>query len=248
MKRLLSRFFLLVVGVVFSIASYGSTIEVDTLVGVRSSSVSVPTLYSNYFSFGDASGTIMSLTPTNTSSPYLYLNSDVDTRKPLMKIHFGSDKYAGPIISTNTRGYCVPINFEATEYFFTFTNGLTSDVSTGIMHVDGKIICEDELKVVEVNAKKVNAKEIDVEFNQAADYVFDEDYDLKPLSEVEAFVKENKHLPGVPSAKEFSEKGMNVSEMSNLLLEKVEELTLHIIQLQKEVELLKARNAELEGK
>lgn len=158
---------------------------------------------------------------------------------------FKGDKYEGPSLSTNTRGYCVPINFEATEYFFKFTNGVDSDVPVCTMHVDGKIICKDELKVAEVNTDKIRAKDIDVDFNDAADYVFAEDYHLKPLREVEAYVKENKHLPGVPSADEFSNQGMNVSKMSNLLLEKVEELTLHIIQLQKEVEALKAANEAL---
>ena len=76
--------------------------------------------------------------------------------------------------------------------------------------------------------------------NHAADYVFAENYNLKSLSEVENYVKENKHLPGVPSAAEMAENGMNVAEMSNLLLEKIEELTLHMIQLQKENQALKA--------
>jgi len=76
--------------------------------------------------------------------------------------------------------------------------------------------------------------------NNAADYVFDENYNLRSLSDVESYVKENKHLPGVPSAAEMAEKGMSVSQMSNLLLEKVEELTLHMIELQKENKALKA--------
>ena len=68
-----------------------------------------------------------------------------------------------------------------------------------------------------------------------ADYVFDEDYDLMSLSEVESFIKENKHLPDVPSAKEVKKEGMDVAEMNALLLKKVEELTLHIIELEKKV-------------
>ncbi|MCF8309022.1 MAG: hypothetical protein K9I68_08445 [Bacteroidales bacterium] len=68
-----------------------------------------------------------------------------------------------------------------------------------------------------------------------ADYVFDKDYDLMSLSEVESFIKENKHLPDVPSAKEVKKEGMDVAEMNALLLKKVEELTLHIIELEKKV-------------
>jgi len=85
-----------------------------------------------------------------------------------------------------------------------------------------------------------------VDLNNAADYVFEDNYNLKSLKEVESYVKENKHLPGIPSAAEISQNGMSVSEMSNLLLEKVEELTLHLIQLEKENEALKAKVESLE--
>jgi hypothetical protein len=76
--------------------------------------------------------------------------------------------------------------------------------------------------------------------NNAADYVFDESYNLKSLSEVESYVNEHKHLPGIPSAADMAENGVSVSAMSNMLLEKVEELTLHMIRLEKENEALKA--------
>jgi hypothetical protein len=111
----------------------------------------------------------------------------------------------------------------------------------GDMVVNGKITCKNELNVVALNAKDIN-----VEMSNAADYVFDEDYDLKSLSEVESYVKENKHLPGIPSAADMAENGMNVSTMSNLLLEKVEELTLHLIRLEKENAELKAKFESLE--
>jgi hypothetical protein len=68
-----------------------------------------------------------------------------------------------------------------------------------------------------------------------SDYVFDEDYDLMSLSEVESFIKENKHLPDVPSAEEVKKEGIDVAEMNATLLKKVEELTLHIIELEKKV-------------
>lgn len=88
--------------------------------------------------------------------------------------------------------------------------------------------------------ESLRANDIKVDMNNAADYVFEENYDLKSLSEVEAYVKANKHLPGVPSATELKSEGMSVSEMTNLLLEKVEELTLHLIRVEKENQALKA--------
>jgi len=65
------------------------------------------------------------------------------------------------------------------------------------------------------------------------DYVFAKDYPLMPLNEVEQFITENQHLPRVPSAAEVAVNGINLGEMNNILLEKVEELTLYIIQLEK---------------
>ena len=59
------------------------------------------------------------------------------------------------------------------------------------------------------------------------------------MSEAKNYVNEHKHLPGVPSAAEMEAEGISVSQMSNILLEKVEELTLHMIQLQKENAALK---------
>lgn len=108
------------------------------------------------------------------------------------------------------------------------------------LNVSGPIICKDQMKVAAVETDVLRANDVTVNMNHAADYVFDEAYDLKSLDEVEAFVKENKHLPGVPSASQMEEKGMSVSEMSNLLLEKVEELTLHLIRVEKENRALKA--------
>lgn len=72
-----------------------------------------------------------------------------------------------------------------------------------------------------------------------ADYVFADNYKLKPLSEVENFIKENKHLPNVPSAQEVEKQGLNIGDMVRIQQEKIEELTLYIIQLQKEIKELK---------
>lgn len=72
-----------------------------------------------------------------------------------------------------------------------------------------------------------------------ADYVFNSDYKLKPLMEVENFIKENNHLPDVPSEKEVLENGVSLGEMDAILLQKIEELTLYMIEVKKENEELK---------
>ncbi len=66
-----------------------------------------------------------------------------------------------------------------------------------------------------------------------ADYVFHKDYNLKPLSEVEQFINENGHLPNVPSACQIDEQGIELGNMAKIQQEKIEELTLYIIQQNK---------------
>ena len=80
-----------------------------------------------------------------------------------------------------------------------------------------------------------------------ADYVFAPDYKLMPLKEVEEFVEKNRHLPNVPSAEEVVRDGIDMATMDAKLLEKIEELTLYLIDLKKENENLKARISKLEN-
>lgn len=78
-----------------------------------------------------------------------------------------------------------------------------------------------------------------------ADYVFDNDYQLKSLDEVSNYIQVNKHLPDVPSAKEVSEEGIDLAKMDATLLRKIEELTLYMIELKKENNQLKQDIASL---
>ncbi len=80
----------------------------------------------------------------------------------------------------------------------------------------------------------------------APDYVFEPDCQLLPLAELEEFLKANKHLPGIPSASEFSAKGINMREMNYKLLEKVEELVLYTLSQQKTIDALEQRLRRLE--
>lgn len=91
----------------------------------------------------------------------------------------------------------------------------------------------------------VYCKELRVTTNVWADYVFEDDYKLKSLKEVERFIAENKHLPGIPSEKEVLENGVNVVEMQTKMLKTMEELTLHLIELKKENEILAKKVSQL---
>ncbi len=81
-----------------------------------------------------------------------------------------------------------------------------------------------------------------------SDFVFAKDYKLMPLSEVEKYVKANKHLPEIPSADEVYKEGLDVAQMDAKLLQKIEELTLYMIELEKQNKQLEKRLNDLEKK
>ncbi|TPG44667.1 hypothetical protein [Flavobacterium pectinovorum] len=98
---------------------------------------------------------------------------------------------------------------------------------------------------------KIHAEEVIVDLAIPADYVFEKyytgksslksSYVMPTLAEIEKFTKENNHLPNVPSAQEIKDKGLQLGEMSNILLQKIEELTLYIIEQNKKIEALEAK-------
>ncbi|GER58462.1 hypothetical protein [Patiriisocius marinus] len=118
--------------------------------------------------------------------------------------------------------------------------GIGTTNPTELLTVNGKILCE----------------EVEVIQDVAPDYVFQkyytgssvlkEDYTMPTLEEVEAFTKANHHLPEVPSAAAQKVDGMQLKEMTNLLLQKVEELTLYTIEQEKRINTLEAKLAEKE--
>lgn len=91
------------------------------------------------------------------------------------------------------------------------------------------------------------SKEVIVETGWA-DYVFDDKYKLSSLSEVESYIKENKHLPDVPSAKDIQEKGAFVGELMTKMMQKIEELTLYSIEQDKKIGQLQQDLIELKNR
>lgn len=83
----------------------------------------------------------------------------------------------------------------------------------------------------------IQAKEVRVETGWA-DYVFDKAYRLRPLTEVEQFIKQYNHLPGIASASDVQRHGLALGETQTKMMEKIEELTLYIIDLQRQIEQL----------
>lgn len=125
-----------------------------------------------------------------------------------------------------TDGYIAGRNDAVEQKFLIHSNG-NSYFNGGNLLI-GKTSQANSAYKLDV-AGPIRANEIVVN-TTGADYVFEADYPLKTLDETKAFIRENGHLPGIPSAEDMQENGMSVGELNTKLLEKVEELTLYLIQ------------------
>lgn len=165
-----------------------------------------------------------------TENGYIDLNTSIeinqnDDNANGVKVNTwnGSIK-AFSIFNPDNRKNALEIYGDGRAYFGSHRINSTHPHSNSQFQFDGKIGCK-ELVVIDPT--------------KWADFVFDKNYSLLPLNEVEAFYLVNKHLPCVPSEKEVKENGINTADMDAVLLQKIEELTLYIVQQQKEIEQLK---------
>ncbi len=92
---------------------------------------------------------------------------------------------------------------------------------------------------ISVEGKLIATEVTSLPFGSWPDYVFANDYKLRPLVEVKKFIEKNKHLPNIPSAAQIEKEGIQLGDMSKRLMEKVEELTLYILQQQEQIDELK---------
>jgi len=133
-----------------------------------------------------------------------------------------------PIVGNAYAGKYMGIGMTSEGWYFIQSNSPSSDMSSPARYA-----------FVVHNNGLLTAREIEVtlagDFGWP-DYVFNENYKLQKLSELEKFIKLNKHLPDVPSEVEIKEKGINLGDMSAILLKKVEELTLYVIELEKKLD------------
>lgn len=149
----------------------------------------------------------------------------------------GSNRMVFRMVNTDTESGG-GANANRNEVLILHGNGAGGGISVGTsilpfgyrLSVDGKILAE----------------ELQIKQSQSwPDYVFEKDYKLISLSDLEAFIQENKHLPEIPSEKEVKSDGISVGEMNAKLLQKVEELTLYLIQQNKDLEQQRTLNKEL---
>jgi hypothetical protein len=146
--------------------------------------------------------------------------------------------------SYSTGNYIRPVTAN-TQAFFTAGSERLRITSSGNVGI-GTTSPNEKLTVNGV----IYGREVKIDLNvPAPDYVFEKDYNLPSLEEIKSYIDQHKHLPEVPSAKEMEANGINVGEMNMILLKKLEEITLHLIDLkeenkkqQREIEILKHKD------
>lgn len=134
------------------------------------------------------------------------------------------------------------LGWNPSVFNLTLENGYNFSINGGNVLI-GKTTQDNTTYKLDV-AGKVRANEITV-VSTGADFVFENGYNLRPLTEVEAFVKANRHLPDVAPASEMQANGVSIGDMNAKLLQKVEELTLYSIELEKKNAKLQQEMKEL---
>ena len=114
------------------------------------------------------------------------------------------------------------------------------------------ILCNGNIGIGKTNPEykldidgTLRAKKILVNTSEGADFVFDNDYQLRPLQEVSKFIQENGHLPEIQSAADMQENGVSITDLQIQLLQKIEELTLYLIQQEQTIQQLQDEVKEL---
>lgn len=168
----------------------------------------------------------------------VFVNSNIRTDANNIKLLLGCDnsKTYGWIGSSSNHGLYLGANDHACIFLDTNYGVYVGLYSDEVAKIRSELKAKYRLFV----KKGVLAEDFGIApINNWADDVFKTNYYLRPISEIETFIKSNGHLPEVPSAKKVAEEGYSQHEMNKILLKKIEELTLYTIQQQKEIETLK---------
>ncbi|PWG78065.1 hypothetical protein [Pararcticibacter amylolyticus] len=151
---------------------------------------------------------------------------------------FGGGNNAFSIWADKSGGYFCPLVFSNNGDLFLNpgVNAVKGNVGIGTIHPTAKLTV----------AGAIHSTEIKVSVDAGADYVFHNEYKLPALGQVESFIKTHQHLPGIAPAGEMEKDGINLSEMNMKLLKKIEELTLYLIEQNREMQEYKKSLNELQ--
>ena len=201
-----------------------------------------------------------------TSGPILRLSSGTATANQNVKFSFENNGNMGigtatpaEKLSLYTAGNVKVVTQYGNGTGSGFTSGMDENGNGTLWHTAAKVITlgTSNVERMRINSNGnigigtvspdykldvvggIRAYSVQISTAKTADFVFDENYPLRPLPEVESFIATHKHLPEVAPAGEMLEKGIDMADMQIKLLQKVEELTLYVIRQQKEIEELK---------
>ncbi|MCW8898778.1 MAG: hypothetical protein OQJ96_08950 [Flavobacteriales bacterium] len=166
----------------------------------------------------------------------IYLNTNHPQNWPNVKYGFKN-----VINNPNTIAYSVTDATTNQDVFVVMGDGsinVRSDISQNnkSFFVTNIVNNEDVFRVMSDGT--TYATKVIVQETPFPDYVFESTYKLMPLNELEKYIKENKHLPNMPTAKEVEKNGADIGEINRLLVEKIEELTLYILEQDKRIKKL----------
>ena len=247
-------------------ASGGFQIDTTGLFQAKSYRTKAGNLNYHQFTTNNTTNAAVYINQEATSGPILRLSSGTANADQNVKFSFENNGNFG--IGTTSPAeklslYTAGNTKVATQYGngtgSGFTVGMESNGSASVWHTAGQPITfgTSNAERMRINADgnvgigtvspeykldvvgNIRAYSVQISTAKTADFVFDEDYRLRPLSEVESYIAANKHLPEIAPAAEMKEKGLDMGDMQIKLLQKVEELTLYVIQQQKEIEELK---------
>lgn len=240
-------------------AYFGCGAGVTSLAGVVNNNAyfwygNLPELDKWYLLVGYVHG---SSDPSTVSSGGIY--DGVTGKKVLAMVDY---KFGSNVTATRHRAYLYyDPNVNDRQYFYgprleevngnepTISSLLDNPIGIGDFSFSGKVGIKTATPGaydLAVNGK-IRSHEIKVETTGWPDYVFGEAYKLPPLSDTEKFIKANGHLPDVPKASVAEAEGISLGEMNKILLKKIEELTLHLIEKDKIMKKMAERIERLEA-
>ncbi len=192
---------------------------------------------------------------TNNIAPLTITPTENIFRNNIVRLNDNNSNTKVTMYSNTSLGHGILINNHSTQSSLGFAVRMQTGNGNGTelfkVNTDGRVVIPQKLVIgsnvhtgahndfaLSVNGKIVG-KSLVATIQSWADYVFEDDYQLLSIQEVEKFVKDNKHLPGLPSESEILFQKYDVMEVNKMLLEKIEELYLYIFELKREINTLK---------